>query len=224
MSDIREFPLFPYRNYDDVLPKVASIHEQINENAGAVMGIVHNYNDTVALYELAYGLHGPTLGHVVQFGTHQAGSACIMGQGLKDAGHVAPVVTIDPYRSWDHPKWGQFAYVKSQVNINELGLSEYVCPVIFDDIGFIKSCWDSPVRLVMIDTIHTEEQTKKEIEVILPYVVSRGWFYFHDYHKEFPGCVQAINEFIDSMGITDVYRCLLTNVSSGCGIAMRLPI
>ena len=68
---------------------------------------------------------------------------------------------------------------------------------MYDDRGFFDF-WTMPVRLIFIDTSHTYEQTKLEIEKSIPHIVNDGWLALHDYHDAHPGVVCAVNEFLDS--------------------------
>jgi len=59
--------------------------------------------------------------------------------------------------------------------------------------------WNKPIDILNIDSDHTYETTKKEIERWVPFVKPGGLVFFHDYeHPRCPGVRQAIDELIPS--------------------------
>lgn len=59
--------------------------------------------------------------------------------------------------------------------------------------------WDKPIDVLNIDSDHTYETAKKEINRWIPFVKPGGFVFFHDYeHPRYPGVRQAIDELIPS--------------------------
>ena len=218
-TDIRKFPSFPFSDFENSFETVKSFINLIIDHPQSIM---HTYKELCALYELACGYHDTSNGFIVQFGLYRGGSASAMGFALKsiETHHAKPVIAIDPYLDMNPPYGDSYRVVKE--NIQKLNLEDYVCPIIFKDVEFIRKFWEKPVRLVMIDTIHSYQQTKDEIACILPYVVKGGWMVFHDYRLEFAGCALAINELIEAENISEVYRIYHDDPAADSLILMKI--
>jgi predicted O-methyltransferase YrrM len=61
---------------------------------------------------------------------------------------------------------------------------------------------DDSVDIVYIDGLHTYEQVKKDIENYLPKIRKGGFICGHDYHQNWSGVIQAINETIGDVDAT----------------------
>ena len=203
-AELREYPSFPYDDFDDSLQQVKSI---ISRGVYYPDRIGHTYEEMVTFYELAAGGYGRASGFTVQFGLSSGGSAVIIGMGLRECGkdYATPLVAIDPYLSVETGYEIESQRVAKD-NIQRLGLSDLVCPITFTAAEFVDTFWDKPVRLAVIDTIHSYEQTKQETDCILPYMIRDSWLVVHGYHPASIGCVEAINELIDRLEISEVFR------------------
>ena len=174
-----------------------------NENS-----ILHHAGELQILYELAAGFHNAhdEMGYIIHCGIYRAGSLCIMGTGMRDAGFgFKPIIALDPYYAGDAQKKKFLTknYMLARQNIDQFNLQDYVCPIIYGDTSFFENTKllqrsKMRLRLVFIDTNHTYEHTKKEIECFFPNLIDNAWLVFHDYHPDHPGVITAVNEFIDN--------------------------
>lgn len=201
---LREYPTFPYVAFNDSLRQVQSI---IGQGVYYPDRIGHTYEEMCAFYELAAGYHDAASGYTMQFGISSGGSAVIMGMALRESrnDYATPLVAIDPYLSVETGYEIESQRVAKD-NIQRLGLAAFVCPITYTAFEFVDAFWDKPVRLAVIDTIHSYKQTKQETACILPYMVKGGWLVVHGYHPKSIGCVEYINELIDTLEISEVFR------------------
>lgn len=68
---------------------------------------------------------------------------------------------------------------------------------------FNNDCCD----VVFIDMTHTYDHVKKDIELWLPKVKSGGYIAGHDYQKDWPGVVKAVNEIFGSENLILMDTC-----------------
>jgi hypothetical protein len=79
---------------------------------------------------------------------------------------------------------------------NRFAEEKEVCVVKQDAVSFLESMQDSSLDFVYIDTLHTYDQTIKELESARRAVKNKGLICGHDYRMErFPGICQAVEEF-----------------------------
>jgi hypothetical protein len=70
-----------------------------------------------------------------------------------------------------------------------------------DSVSFLQSIPDKYFDFIYIDTTHSYETTKLELEESLRCVKPNGYICGHDYtNKYFPGVVHAVNEFCTKYG------------------------
>ena len=208
MGDRRyQFMPFQLQDSENTRNAVTAVDEIIQVRGGL------SFDEACALYELASGLHNlpEQQGFVMEFGSCMGHSACIMGTALRNAKQkVSPyhyVIAIDPYTK-EFPQYDDW-YIKSRESYWKTGLAlTHVCPVIYDDIQFLD-IWNQPARVIFIDTTHTYEQTKQEIEKSTPYLIDGGWLVLHDYlHPEWSRVAVALHDFLDEQTdyVFDIYH------------------
>ena len=174
-----KFPPFIPKNVSYAQAVVDQLIDRIDTGPGTIWNpISHFYH----LYELAFGLHNDVEieGHIVELGSYRGASACVMGQAIKNSGRYNDMLfTVDPYYK-THSGTGDYTYIIARENYNRLLLTNYICPIICRSETFLKF-WKRPIRLAYIDASHLYEETKKEITLILPYIVPNGWLVCDDY-------------------------------------------
>ena len=75
-------------------------------------------------------------------------------------------------------------------------------------VEFLESLPDDHLDAVYIDADHSYESVKQDLALSLQKVVKNGFIMGHDYEKnEFPGVVQAVDEFCEQ---NDLKICLLS--------------
>lgn len=71
-------------------------------------------------------------------------------------------------------------------------------PMVGDDLEIVKT-WDQSIDLLFIDTLHTYEQTKGELDTWSEFVMAGGIIAMHDttgLPGPHPGCRIALDEFL----------------------------
>lgn len=133
--------------------------------------------------------------NIVELGTRSGNSTCafVMGASTNDG----KVVSVDNGVGDEFTKisaWDELAECAAFINA-KLGLSDYWTLVINDDIEFAKE-YSEEIDLLFIDTLHSYQQTKKELEVWGDKVVEGGFIVIHD-TVSFPEQLKAIWDYID---------------------------
>ena len=162
--------------------------------------IIHTTFELCIFYEMAYGMHSDQeSGYIYQSGIWQGGSLCAMGLAVKQAiadGYNLdfPIIGIDRYRS----EVRHYNLMVFKRKILEFDLHNYICPIL--QASHLVLSWNiHPARLILIDTEHTYDYTKKEIENALPLIAESAWMLLHDFgHEKFPGVRRAVEEFLES--------------------------
>jgi len=147
--------------------------------------------------ELLYAMVAETdAQRIVELGTRDGNSTCALVIGAAETGgHVVSV---------DHGKGSEYAREPptfdtlgqtSALITDKLGLGDFWKLVIKDDLEFAKD-YDDEIDLLLIDTSHSYEQTKKELQAWGSKVVNGGFIVLHD-TVSFPEQNKAIWEFLD---------------------------
>lgn len=55
--------------------------------------------------------------------------------------------------------------------------------------------------LLLIDTSHEYEDTKRELEYWIPALMPGGYIWLHDYTDQYPGVIKAVDELHEQLGI-----------------------
>lgn len=163
---------------------------------------LHSVLELGVFYEMAYGLHSlEKEGYIYHAGIFQGGSLCMMGLGVQkaviDGYHMdCPILAMDPYCGND--EWSTAANLTvAKAKLAQFGLDSYVCPILYDDVSIFN--WKiHKARLIFIDTAHSYQHTKLEIDSSLDLISDSAWMLFHDFNDDSPGVVQAVHEFMDN--------------------------
>jgi len=95
---------------------------------------------------------------------------------------------------------GQFYSI--DVVAGRLALESRHHPITGDGLEVVKT-WDKKIDFLFIDTIHTYEQTKGELDTWSIFVRKGGIIAIHDTTGllgQFPGCRIALDEFLEKHG------------------------
>jgi hypothetical protein len=111
-------------------------------------------------------------------------------------GHVISVDSGkgDEYTG-DPPAWEALTETSSMIE-EELGLKDHWALVVKDDLEFAKE-YRGEIEVLFMDTSHSYEQTKKELEAWGSKVVNGGFIIIHD-TVSYPEQNKAIWEFLSS--------------------------
>ena len=135
---------------------------------------------------------------IVDFGTGHGKSAVSLALACPQA----TVVTFDPGLPYINHTCTSDEYVEeTEKYIKDAGVSN----VIFTQESSLNKMWkDTKINVLNIDSDHTYETTKKELEIWLPLVKSGGYIFLHDWdHPRCPGVRQAWEEIVPSK-FTDI--------------------
>jgi len=125
---------------------------------------------------------------IVDFGTGWGKSASSLGLSNSDA----KVYTFDNGLPHLNAQRSKRKYIQEVLNyIQKSGAKN----IVFQLGSSLEVPWHKPIDVLNIDSDHTYETTKAEIERWLPFVKIGGYIFFHDYeHPRCPGVRQAIDE------------------------------
>ena len=166
--------------------------------------------DALKLYEMAYFCRGD----IMELGTYEALSTCIMAQAVRDAGHADRITSIDI--EWrDAAEW----------NAHQCGLDGLID---FRTGDAVQAITQLPVRhygFIFVDHSHRYDHVKAACELIPQLLTPGGFVLFHDYNDprngqdpEY-GVYQAVTEglpperfdFCGVYGCTALYRAQLAS-------------
>lgn len=131
---------------------------------------------------------------IVEIGSLRGKSTCFLAAGTRE-GLGAPVYAVD---LWDleplHPPgiWEEF-----RGQIQEAGLDGCITP-IKGESSQVASDWNAPIGLLFIDGDHDSESVRTDLGAWGPLLVQGGVIAVHDYHPQFPGVMDAVDELIRS--------------------------
>jgi GT2 family glycosyltransferase/predicted O-methyltransferase YrrM len=139
---------------------------------------------------------------IVELGVRGGNSTCALVIGAAETG--GHVTSVDHGKgaaySGEEPTWDSLAQASVVIN-DKLDLSGYWMLVVRDDLEFARE-YDDEIDVLMIDTSHSYEQTRKELEAWGSKVVTGGFIVIHD-TVSFPEQNKAIWEFMDEHQFSD---------------------
>ena len=138
----------------------------------------------------------------MELGTRGGNSTCALVIGTAETGgHVVSVdYGMGAEYAGEKPTWDALAQASALVTVT-LGLSDFWTLVIKDDLEFAKE-YNEEIDLLFIDTVHSYEQTRKELEIWGSKVVNGGYILIHD-TLSYPEQNKAIWEFLDQYPLSD---------------------
>lgn len=85
------------------------------------------------------------------------------------------------------------------------------------DSGKMASVWTKKIHVLFIDGDHSYEGCKADIDSWYPHMAKDGVMLFHDCDASSPGVVKAVEEFVASHDVKDVYydpnqRCSMARI------------
>jgi len=134
----------------------------------------------------------PLEGHpvIIEFGTGHGRSAATIGLSCPQG----TVYTFDPGIPYINEGQNEEEY---EADTRKMISMSGATNVIFERISNLDKEWTTPIDAINIDSDHSYEQTKDEINKWIPLLKKGGHAFFHDYgHPNAPGVKQAIDELI----------------------------
>ena len=153
--------------------------------------------------ELLYNLVTETNAQkIVELGVRGGNSTCALVIAASQIGGF--VTSVDHGRGSEYsrePSTSDALNRTFSLITDKLDLGGYWSLVIKDDLEFARE-YDDEINVLMIDTSHSYEQTKKELATWGDKVVSGGYIIIHD-TASFPEQNKAIWEFLDENPLSD---------------------
>ena len=94
---------------------------------------------------------------------------------------------------------------------NTSSLSSVINPIMMDSISASKKYEDNSIDFVFIDANHSYDYVKKDIEAWFPKVKNGGVISGHDYHKNWPEVIKAVDEFFLGKNVLFSEKCWIYN-------------
>ncbi|HEX6293365.1 MAG TPA: CmcI family methyltransferase [Herpetosiphonaceae bacterium] len=148
-------------------------------------------------------LYSLARGNVLELGTRSGVSTAALLAGVEQHGGYVWSVDVDPRSSQvaaGHPLW-QF--------IQGSSIERETVNVLYDHFAKVLPPESNPlINLLFIDTLHTYQHVKAELELWSHWVREGGHICIHD-PETFPGVRRAVQEFCDARGwpVTFVLPC-----------------
>jgi len=139
---------------------------------------------------------------IVELGARGGNSTCALVIGAAET--KGRVVSVDHGKGSEYPgeppTWNQLSHTTTLIT-DKLGLGDFWQLVVKDDLAFAGE-YENEIDLLFIDTGHSYEQTKKELQAWGGKVVNGGFIAIHD-TVSFPEQNKAIWEFLDANPLCD---------------------
>lgn len=153
------------------------------------------------LAELAANVHPAQA--IVEIGAFAGRSTCFLAAGALN-GRGAHLTSIDPWGPAAIPD-GTDQGAADEIledyrrNLEAIGVQGQVT-TLRATAEQVAPMWIQPIGLLFLDATHLYEDTLREIRDWGPHVVAGGHAAFHDYHRNHPGVVQALDEVVEAGG------------------------
>lgn len=184
------------------------------QRVASIEGWLHDL-EGYCLFHLAG--HGPGLGEIVEIGSYMGRSTAWLAAGTKTWAREK-VTAIDHFQGSPEHQCGQpwesaalrqegSNFGQFMENLRRLELDDYVTPIVATSEQAAAQ-WKNPVRLLFIDGDHSYEASKRDFELMAPFVIRQGIICFHDINA-WPG----VTRFYDELKQNTAYREVASVVS-----------
>ena len=140
-------------------------------------------------------------GDIVEVGSWQGRNTCYLAAACRDSGNGL-VHAVDHFRG--NPTTGHLYVVDKEdlsdlednfrANVERAGLNDWV-RLHAADVDDVEIA--GPLRMLFVDGEHSYDAVTRDLTKFAPLVVSGGLVLFDDYHPQFDGVVQAVQEWAD---------------------------
>lgn len=132
--------------------------------------------------------------NIVDLGTGKGTITACLGAAAEEVGGHVDTCDIEKGSAVN------FKLAKVKKRLGKLNLVDYITFYVIDDLVLAKE-YKKPIDLLAIDTSHTYEQTKKELEAFIPMLSTTGEVFLHDciYHNRWGPIVNnAVVDYLKS--------------------------
>jgi predicted O-methyltransferase YrrM len=145
--------------------------------------------------------------HFVEVGGYKGKSTAFMAVEILNSEKIIKFDCVDTWEGspemkrggefQDHDVVNNTLYEKFLYNIQPV--KKIVNPVRHTSVDAAKLYEDNSLDFVFIDADHSYESTREDIDAWLPKIKNGGIISGHDYSKNWPGVVRAVNETFDDI-------------------------
>jgi len=135
----------------------------------------------------------------VEVGTWKGKSAAFMAVEIANSNKNIKFYCVDTWKGSEEHQ--QELYIKKDklykhfLNNIEL-VKEYIIPIKKYSLTAVKQFQDENLDFVFIDASHDYNNVLADLNAWYPKVKPGGVLAGHDYHNDWPGVIQAVNEFV----------------------------
>jgi|JI10StandDraft_1071094.scaffolds.fasta_scaffold608282_1 predicted O-methyltransferase YrrM len=159
----------------------------------------------------------PDDGWIVEVGSFCGRSAYAMGMNKKDSVTLTcfdlfplhPHLTHSDFGDQTKPYWYD-EFVSNTNEVINLEAVRILTPINCKYMSFSKK-----INLIFIDCVHSYEAVKSDIAFWRRFMADDGVIVFDDYFDMFPGCIQAVDEFIAEYN-------LASEIGPSCSMIVKL--
>lgn len=192
-----------FANWEKAEEVANTIKKAAREIADEYKAYLHAPLEFAALYEVVRGYHDKIQqppGHVINSGTFRGANACVIATALRDSQISVPLITLDPFtyahRVENESDNTDLVFVHHKQLIERLDLKQYIVSVMYWNVEYLEHFWGQDIRIAVIDTCHSYDQTKNELKTLTQHIPKGGWFISHDFMPQYTGVLRAIHEFL----------------------------
>jgi len=148
----------------------------------------------------------PVQGHVLEIGTWQGKSACVLAGACVEKSDDSMLVSVDTFdMSGTERQLGYYqavhrrsrgTFYEFNENAQRFGFSSRVIPIAAPSIRLKQLLAATPLRLAFIDGRHDYIGVKEDISLVMPLIVAGGIVACHDVDYRYPGIAEAIGDLL----------------------------
>lgn len=189
-----------------------------------VLGWLHS-GEHEFLWELAIR---PVPGHVLEIGTWQGKSTCILAGATLERRDDTRVICVDTFRMNGTARQlsyydllngkAQGTFYEFMANAERLGFSEAIVPIAASSLRARAVIASLQLRLAFIDGQHDYQTVATEAAMVLPRLAPGGVIAFHDAYEQHPDVLQAVADTIHrraDLALVGRVHCLVAYARGG---------
>ena len=195
---------FPFSNFDESIDIVNQVRRIIYSNGGHCL---MRTREMAMLYEIGLdaandnpdNLPGPpSVKYFIECGTYHGGSAMLIACALKEMDSLSLLLTIDMLKTDTSVSADRTRVV--QDSLREFGVYRRVAITYCWDLSFLRGLPIFPIQYVLLDSDHTYDHVKQQLNLVIPRLARGGWCVVHDYRKEYKDAVvKAVDEYFENI-------------------------
>lgn len=160
---------------------------------------IDGWMDFEDLYDKVFS-NLPDNSHIIEIGCWNGRSACYMAELIKDNKKNVKFDCIDIWKlECDYVNSFNGTIVDLFCNnLREAGVLKEINVLQISTFEAHKLYSDKSLNFIFIDGDHTYEHVSVEFPIWIEKIKSGGYFCGHDYSKDWPGVIKAVNELVET--------------------------